>query len=765
MSRKELEFKALPCPWDKGCFLLSDDMLSSSPGGASASLVSVANSALFDSANSEYLSFTMGTPTSTDIGTISVWINRSKITTTQYICGTGDGAAGRPLHFYYNGATDSFNILTATTGDYRTTQVERDTGGWSHVVLASDTTNATAGNRWRLYLNNVEVTAFSKETAPTQNLDLWEAGDRFFIGAHQAPGSYFDGYMSEFVFIDGQQLTPSSFGEADATGNYWTPLASATIKALTFGTNGFYLDNVTSAETDASGNANNFTNNNTVVTSTHTPTNTFNTWNPIDAGTGTLSNGNLTLTGVSDRSGTLPMYTGKWAWKITTAASTAFGIVQGNLVGTESTYTATSGEVVEFEFDADAGTLDRSVDGGAYSSIATGLTSGPYFTLAKGACTADFGQNGFTVDDGTFKYLNTTNIAAATTRTQSDPYEHWNNILYTGDGVAIGSGGQAITGAGFQPDFAWLKRRSAVDVEHALTDIVRGVTKELSSNDTGASETVAEGLTAFGSDGFTVGSDGSYNLSADTYVAWLAKLGGAAVSNTDGTITSSVSVNTTLGMSVGTYTGTGSAATIGHSLGVVPGMVICKKVGAIGSWAVYHSSADPTIPQNKSILLDTTAAQIDTTTHWNDTAPNSSVFTVGTSASTGEAADYVFIAFAPSEYISIGSYEGNGNADGTFVPTLNSLGVPLQLIWFMQKSIDSTSDWIIHDAARGGYNVDNDELAANTTAAEGTADQVDIVNGGIKNRIATDPNVAETNIYIAIGIPTIDADGRLLAAR
>ncbi len=144
------------------------------------------------------------------------------------------------------------------------------------------------------------------------------------------------------------------------------------------------------------------------------------------------------------------------------------------------------------------------------------------------------------------------------------PNDYFETKLYTGTGSSL-----SISSLDFSPDLTWVKGRSGA-TEHVLTDSVRGVTKEISSNDTGAEETVAQGLTAFGSDGFTVGTDGSYNTSSATYASWNFKGGGTAVSNTDGSITSSVSANTTSGFSIVSYTGTGSNATVGHGLGVAP---------------------------------------------------------------------------------------------------------------------------------------------------------------------------------------------------
>lgn len=576
----------------------------------------------------------------------------------------------------------------------------------------------------------------------------------------------------------------------------------------------------------ADGPLNHFTNNNTVVTSTHTPTNSYGFWNPIDRHDSvTLSNGNRTEThSTGDRpvfTETLPPNT-KGYVEITADAFVSgdwIGVcnsdfVQGVDIAVSSnvwgykpstgyksngngdpgvTYggALAAGEIIGIAWDLTLGDGSNKIwirnDGTWENSGDPAAGTGEMYAtlpdhvrIVQGSRSSSTGT--FTINPGVEAFgsaaptgfmdgWSTTTVAEATTRTVSDPYDHWNNILYTGDGTAIGSGGQAVTGAGFTPDFAWIKRRSAVAVEHALTDIVRGVTKELSSNDTGIEETVAEGLTAFGSDGFTVGSDGSYNLSSDTYVAWLAKLGGAAATNSTGTISAEVSVNTTLGMSIGTFTGTGTAATIGHGLGVAPGMVMVKKrTDDATSWYVYHSG-NTTAPETDYLLLDTTAATADLNTIWNDVAPTTTVFTIGTHTGvndTGGTDTYMFMAFAPSQFISIGSYEGNANADGTYVPCLNSAGVPLMPIWTLIKNIDFADSWQVLDGARDTYNLTDTILLPNSTAAETTAGgrKLDFISGGIKHRgTDTAMNSAHTFINLTIGIPTIDKNGRLLTAR
>jgi hypothetical protein len=246
---------------------------------------------------------------------------------------------------------------------------------------------------------------------------------------------------------------------------------------------------------------------------------------------------------------------------------------------------------------------------------------------------------------------------------------------------------------------------------------------------------------------------------------------GSGTLNEVGSIDSTVLVDTTLGMSVGTYSGNSTAgATIGHGLGVTPHMVMVKRTNTTGNWFTYHINLDPTAPEDKYVLLNTTGTIQDDITQWNDTAPTSSVISLGNSVQMNASGNtYMFMAFAPSEYISIGSYEGNANTNGTFVPTLNSLGVPLQPIWTMIKQISiAGNSWNIKDTARDDINPMTKDIKADTTAAESgdSSDKRDNVSGGIKLRANyTGANSATTYIHLTIGIPTIDVDGRILAGR
>jgi len=330
---------------------------------------------------------------------------------------------------------------------------------------------------------------------------------------------------------------------------------------------------------------------------------------------------------------------------------------------------------------------------------------------------------------------------AYTTINKSSDY--FNTKLYTGDGTAIGSGGQAITGVGFQPDFTWIKERSSTS-PHKLLDAVRGVTKELESNLTNAESTQAESLASFNSDGFTVGSNGAVNENSQTYASWNWLANGTGSANTDGTISSTVSANTTAGFSVVSYTGNATAgSTIGHGLGSAPSMIIAKRRSAVENWGVYHKS----MGASKYINLDTTTAEQSSTSRWNGTEPTSSVFSVNTHASVNGSGDtYIAYCFAEKTgYSKFGSYTGNGNADGTFVYT----GFKPAMV--IAKRTDSTGNWRIRDNKRPEYNVIDKVLRPNTSEAEITEDNHDFLSNGFKVRTTGPENNASggTFIYMA----------------
>ena len=284
----------------------------------------------------------------------------------------------------------------------------------------------------------------------------------------------------------------------------------------------------------------------------------------------------------------------------------------------------------------------------------------------------------------------------------------------------------AVNGVSFQPDLIWTKTRSAVD-NHYLVDSVRGTSNYLSSNLTNAEASNANFITAITSSGYSYGSSG-YG-SGTTLVGWQWKAGGTSSSNTNGSITSTVSANTTAGFSVATYTGNGSAgATFGHGLGVAPSFVIVKERSNANGWLCYHISTGNT----GYLELDATLAFQTLSTVWNNTTPSSTVVTLGTVSNVNRnGGTFVAYCFAPvAGYSAFGSYTGNGSADGPFVYT------GFRPRWIMVKNTTNSggaTNWVMQDSSRNGYNP-NKTLYANASSAEDSSAYFDILSNGFKVR-------------------------------
>ena len=247
--------------------------------------------------------------------------------------------------------------------------------------------------------------------------------------------------------------------------------------------------------------------------------------------------------------------------------------------------------------------------------------------------------------------------------TITKPSLHFNTKLYTGNGST-----QSITGVGFQPDWVWIKSRGYAE-DHQLTDAVRGVTKSIQSNLSTAESTFADGLTAFGTDGFSLGSKSDFNYNNDNLVAWNWKANGAGSADTSGTINSTVSANTTAGFSVVKYVGdgTGGNNTIAHGLGVAPDCVMYKNLDTARNWIVYHQGIGPT----KNLYLDLTNGANTASNTFNNVAPTSTFLNVNDSVGVNESGDnHVAYCFANKPGFSkFGKYTGNGNVDGAFIYT------------------------------------------------------------------------------------------------
>ena len=333
--------------------------------------------------------------------------------------------------------------------------------------------------------------------------------------------------------------------------------------------------------------------------------------------------------------------------------------------------------------------------------------------------------------------------------------DYFNTVLYTGNGST-----QSITGVGFQPDWVWIKERDDTP-DHKLYDVVRGATKGIESNTTEVESTNADTLTSFDSDGFSLGTVGSVNGSGDLFVSWNWLGGGTASSNTDGSITTSVSANTTSGFSIVTWSGTSANATIGHGLSSAPKMIIIKNIDDTYDWVVYNKN----IGNTGFLRLNTINATDTGINMFQNTDPTSSFFYVSShGAVNGSGNDYVAYCFADVKgYSKFGSYTGNGSTDGTFVYT------GFKPAFVMIKLYNTTVDnWYIQDSKRLGYNFQNPELRPNSSNVENLPGYADMLSNGFKLRDNGDGNNGSGYGYIYMAFaenPFVGSDGTPTTAR
>ena len=529
-------------------------------------------------------------------------------------------------------------------------------------------------------------------------------------------------------------------------------------------------------------------------------TNNFATFNPLvrrrDVTTlPTFSEGNLKVVypnaggNVTYAAGTIPITSGKWYYESRINSLSTNNVVVGwatedEIAGSSShvmIYSATGaiyidgslqstegalsvGDIIGTTIDLDNGYVGFYKNGVALStSPSISVTSASWwnsgglqeflFAWNRGSTSdgtsANFGQDstfaglrpaGGNQDDngiGDFAYAPPSGYLALCTAnlptsTIIDGSEHFTTMLHTGTGSQ-----QAVTGAGFAPDFRWTKSRGSA-YSHILHDNVRGETAYLQSNNTNAENTLAN--MSLDSDGFTVHADDL----GDPQVSWLWKAGGTAVSNTDGSITSQVSANTDAGFSVVSWVGNGtSGATIGHSLGVTPDVVIVKNRTTSGTnWPVFHSSQGT----GSNGYLDITNSWASGSTWGSTQTFNSTVFSVGSQNYVNNSGDNMiaYCFHSVDGFSKVGSYTGNGSSDGTFVYT------GFRPAWVMVKRTDGIGNWIVMDSERDTYNVTDALLSANESAAESVDDKFDFLSNGFKNRDTGSWNNASGGSYIYI---------------
>jgi hypothetical protein len=695
---------------------------------------------------------------------------------------------------------------TSASYDLTTTRKFRDSNAWYHMVFVWDTAQSTAADRVKIYINGVQETVFSNAVYPAQDYSgIWNlASHTFYIGGTQ----YYDGYLAEFHHLDGIAGDPTSLGLGETKDGVWIPKSYSGSHGtngfyLPFDDSSAIGDDESANTNDWT--VNNLAATDVVKDS---PTNNFATMSPLltDTNNTTFSEGNLkTVNSAASTSGSsIAVNSGKWFVEMICTAKTATNAMIGictvdgfdgerqldesqnggsghgyvmnatKLPGGAS-YGATWAvdDVIGIALDLDSsqntvtfyknGSTQGAIDidnalyvfcnsNGQGSSTVTYATNFGQDGTFAGEVTAGGNADGNGVGD--FKYSVPSGYLALCTENLPDvtigpgqstlATDYFNTVLWTGNG----SDGRSITGVGFDPDWVWIKSRN-LTTSHLLTDTVRGANKSLFSEATTV-ETADNGggyLSAFVTDGFSVTSgssgDDAVNDGSDTYVAW-NWLAGTAFSNSSGAnganVDSSGQVNTTAGFSIVSWQFTNSADNlVFHGLSSAPEAMFLKSRTTAYNWDAYFSGLTAA---NKRLMLNSNSAEI---AGFFDTRPTSSVFEYNTSALSNNDNAIAYCFHSVEGYSKIGSYTGNGSADGTFVFT------GFKPAWVIIKSL-AGYDWVIDDVARAPFNEMNATLFSNVTNVEytGGAYGIDFLSNGFKPRTAYGQyNLSGTYVYLA----------------
>ena len=752
----------------------------------------------FNDGDSPYLIRTPSSAGNRQIWTWSSWLKRAEISSRGDFFGVGTSSSANNndiMGFRFDGS-DELCFAMYSSDVLVTTQKFRDSSAWYHIVIASDTTQATSSNRVKMYINGTQVTAFNTANYPSQNFNfafngaLQTAIGRSNVGAN----NYFDGYLAEVHLIDGQQLTPSNFGYTDDVTGIWRPKKYEG----THGTNGCYLDfsdnSATTAVTlgkDRSGNGNDFTPSNFSVSAGEgndslldTPTNNFATMNPlVPTPSATWANGNLDLSGSSSSAysqanlTTFGVSSGKWYAEVKITYSTTNVYVgvcpittpgNTNLTGSvtdaavlrmsNETYiegasassgtSISSGDTIGIALDMDNLRVWFSVQGTyinsgnpSTGSNATfdGITAGETMAIAarplNGTLNFNFGQRPFTYTPPTgFKTLCSNNLLEHNIPAVIRPKKYFDILEWTGND----SSDRDITGLQFKPDFVWIKNKEGPDWPN-LQNVVTGANVMMYSNrDDGPATDNGNGhVNSFIEGGFNVdaGGSGNVNENNEDYVAWCWKAGGAAVTNDDGTIQTTISANQESGFSIMKWSGNGSAgSTVGHGLGRKPKLIIVKRFsGGNQSWFIRIASIYGAAAGKYIKLQDPGSVSGVDTNVFPNTEPTSTVFSLGADSGVN-ASGSTYLCYCWAEipgYSKFDTYTGNGSTDGSFVYT----GFKPRMFIF-KRLTGGNSGYVPVDTSRAPINPSNIRIELNGSAAQdsNSAYNIDILSNGFKSR-------------------------------
>jgi len=347
-----------------------------------------------------------------------------------------------------------------------------------------------------------------------------------------------------------------------------------------------------------------------------------------------------------------------------------------------------------------------------------------------------------------------------------DPSAYFQTAIYSGSNSDL-----AVTNDGnsdLKPDLLWIKQRSSTE-NHMVVDSTRGVTKYLSTDNNGGEATVTSRVASLDTDGFTLnGASNPVNASGATYVGWQWKCnGGTTSSNTDGDLTSTVQFNSTAGFAMVTYTGKDpiEPLDVGHGMGEVPDMFIIKNRSDSRLWVMYHKELTSPAENRYLILDDHQYGELANSTIFRNEAPTTTIIKTGENAAVNKANDN-FVVYAWKErqgFSKFGKYVGNGSTEGTFVYT------GFKPAWIMCRRIDGGGNsWDMHDSARDPFNPSGRTFYANTTGAELTGNNVDLLSNGFKQRDTSANRNGSGNTYIYIAFaenPFVTSTGIPTTAR
>ena len=765
----------------------------------------VGASCRFDSGDSDFLSRTFDA-SDRKTWTFSTWVKRGKVDVNGHIFGTqpASGATTANSGVLIFGSANTLQFNAGGTTYLATDRLFLDTSSWHNIVLTWDTTDATAGDRVRIYYDGVELTNFSTDTNPALNFEGGvQTNVEHGIGQREPAGDIpYDGYLAETVFIDGTAYAASSFGETDTSTGRWIP---KDVSGLTFGTNGTYLAYASENNLgdDTSGEGNDWAETNLDSTNGSnqmydTPSQNFNVmdggWDstgiswiqPLAAG---LTQGNLTYTQSSGNpSGPAFMgaSTGKWYVEIgidtmvVGANTMAFGIIDlNNLIADNSIY----GENAfgYRNYDSAGGTTSGSTGQknvrGDFTTFGTGYVSGDVFQIAMDL---DAGHMWFAKND---TWMGSGDPSAGTNPAITGIFGGPNiskwaiELLFNASHTCTFNFGQwryfdgatttldATAGGyfrytpptdflAFQQDnlpantagitgFSWIKNRDATD-NHILQTRVTGIYNYVESNTTDGQDTDTNSVQRFLQQGVQIGNMDAVNTSAESYVLWQWANDGAETSNGDGAITTTIRANTAAGFSMGTYTGDNAAvsSTIGHGLGVTPELVIVKPLERSSSWTLWHTS----LSANKILQIDHNGAEVTPNAGY-ISAVSSTTITLAKNLNNNAVnlvEEYVFYAWFPVEgYSSFGSYVGNGDADGPFVCT------GFRPSYLFQKKFSAVGSYTLVDNKRDPFNPLDDFLVVDDTDGTNTGATQDFLANGFKLRSTFQNTDTADYIYIA----------------